>query len=63
MHGLQTHPGEGGQQEVVQEDGRGYAQPLIVVNAGEPAVQQEHNVEQQQRRAEVHQDLRWIISS
>ena len=35
---LQAHPGEGGQQEVVQEHRHRHAQP-IGVHAGEPAVQ------------------------
>lgn len=61
VHRLQAHPGEGGQQEVVQQDGCRYAQPLAVDHTGEPAVQQEHDVEEQQRRAQVHQDLRRII--
>lgn len=38
VDGLQTHPGEGGQQEVVQEDGNRLTQP-IAFQAGQPAVQ------------------------
>lgn len=38
VDGLQTHPGEGGQQEVVQEAGHGLTQP-IVFQAGQPTVQ------------------------
>lgn len=63
VNGLQAHPGEGGQQKVVQKDSRRRAQPLVFDHGGKPPVQQEDNVEEQQRRAEVHQDLRWIISS
>ena len=62
VDGLQPHPGEGGQQEVVQQDGRSRAQPLVVDHAGQPAVQQEHHVEEQQGRAEVHQDLRRVVA-
>lgn len=37
VDGLQPHPGEGGQQEVVQEDGHGQTQPFGV-QARQPAV-------------------------
>lgn len=46
VDGLQAHPGEGGQQEVVQQHGHGQAQPAGV-QAGQPSVQQEHHVEEQ----------------
>lgn len=62
VDGLQPHPGEGGQQEVVQEDGGGRAQAGAVHHAGQPAVQQEDHVEAQQGRAEVHQDLGRVVS-
>lgn len=61
VDGLQPHPGEGGQQEVVQKDGHGEAQPLAV-QARQPAVQQEDHVEEQQGRAEVHQDLGGVVA-
>ena len=61
MDGLQPHPGEGGQQEVVQEDSYRQAQP-IGFQTGQPAVQQEDHVEEEQRRAEVHQDLRGVVT-
>lgn len=38
VDGLQAHPGEGGQQEVVQQHGHGQAQPAGV-QAGQPPVQ------------------------
>lgn len=62
MDGLQPHPGEGGQQEVVQKDGHGQTQP-VGFQTGEPAVQQEDHVEEQQRCAEVHQDLGGVVAS
>lgn len=61
VDGLQAHPGEGGQQEVVQDDGHGQTQP-VGVQAGQPAVQQEDHVEEQQRGAEVHQDLGRVVA-
>lgn len=61
VDGLQTHPGEGGQQEVVQEDGHWQAQP-IGFQTGQPAVQEEHHVEEQQGCAEVHQDLGGVVT-
>lgn len=61
VHGLQPHPGEGGQQEVVQQDGHAAAQPGAV-EARQPAVQQEDHVEEQQRRAQVHQDLGGVVA-
>lgn len=62
VDGLQTHPCEGGQQEVMQQDGHGETQP-VDVQTRQPAVQQEHHVEEQQRRAQVHQDLRGVVTS
>lgn len=62
VNGLQAHPGEGGEQEVVQEDGGRHAQPLAPAQVGQPAVQQEHHVEEEQRRAQVHQDLRRVVA-
>lgn len=46
MDGLQPHPGEGGQQEVVQEHSHQLAQP-VASQAGQPSVQQEDHVEEE----------------
>lgn len=62
VDGFQPHPGEGGEQEEVQQRRDGGAETLHV-EGGDPAVQEEAEVQQQQRCAQVHQDLGGIISS
>lgn len=60
MQGLQPRPGEGGQQEVVQEEGGADAE-----RGGrmlrQPAVQEEEQVEEEERDAELDQDLGWDV--
>lgn len=58
VDGLQRHPGEWGQQEVVQEEGGGLAQTRGLGVKGEPRVQQEDQVQQEQRQTKMDQDLR-----
>lgn len=53
---LQPRPGEGGQQEVVQEDGGADAQRRERV-ARQPAVQQEDQVEEEEGGAQLDEDL------
>lgn len=53
---LEPRPGEGRQQEVVQEEGGADAQPGDRLER-QPAVQQEDQVEEEERRAELDQDL------
>lgn len=62
VDGFQPHPGEGCEQEEVQQRRDGGAETLHV-KGGEPAVQEEAEVQQQQRCAQVHQDLGGIIPS
>jgi len=57
---LQAHPGEGGQQRVVQQGRRGHAQ-ADPVERGQPGVEQVQQVQRQQRRREVDQDLGRVI--
>lgn len=61
MQGLKPRPGERGQQEVVQEEGGANAQPAGGV-LRQPAVQQEEKVEEEERHAELDQDLSWDVS-
>lgn len=60
VNGLQSHPGEGGQEEVVKQRRRRRAES---VNApgGEPGVDQEDQVQAQQRQGEVEEDLRGVV--
>lgn len=60
MQGLKPRPGERGQQEVVQEEGGADAQPAGWV-LRQPAVQQEEQVEEEERHAELDQDLSWDV--
>lgn len=60
MQGLKPRPGERGQQEVVQEEGGADAQPAGWMPR-QPAIQQEEQVEEEERRAELDQDLSWNV--
>lgn len=60
VNGFQPHPGEGGKEEEVQQGRDGDAETLHL-KRGHPAVQEEAEVQEQQRRAQVHQDFRGII--
>lgn len=57
MQSLQSHPGEGDQQEVVQEEGCGNAQAYSIFVQRQPRVQQEHQVQQEQAETQMDQDL------
>lgn len=59
---FQPHPGEGCEEEEVQQRRDGSAQTLHV-KGGDPTVQEEAEVQQQQCCAQVHQDLGGIIPS
>lgn len=60
MQGLESRPGERGQQEVVQEEGGADTQTGDWVGR-QPAVQQEDQVEEEEGDAELDQDLGWNI--
>lgn len=60
MQGLKPRPGERRQQEVVQEDGGANAQPAGRM-LRQPAVQEEEQVEEEERHAELDQDLSWDV--
>lgn len=57
MQGLKPRPGERGQQEVVQEPGGADAEAAGRIPR-QPAVQEEEQVEEEERHAELDQDLR-----
>ena len=57
---LKPRPGEGSQQEVVQEEGGAGAQPRGRIR-GQPAVEQEDQVEEEEGHAQLHQDLGWNV--
>lgn len=62
MHSLQAHPGERGQQEVVQCGSHRHTEPTVA-KGREPGVDQENHVELQQRQRQVDEDLGWIVSA
>lgn len=59
---FQPHPGKGGEEEEVQQGRDGDAETLHL-KWGHPAVQEEAEVQEQQRSAQVHQDFGGIIPS
>lgn len=61
VDGLQSHPGEGDQQEVVKEPGCGNAKAHSLGIERQPRVHQEDQVEQQQSQAQVDQDFRRYV--
>lgn len=61
VDGLQPHPGEGGQQEVVQQGRCGHTQ-AVHAPGGQPGVDQKDQVQAQQRQGEVDEDLRGVVS-
>lgn len=63
MQGLQTHPREGGEQEVVQEEGGGDAEARGICVKRQPRVEQEDHVEQEKGKAQVDEDLGWNVSA
>lgn len=62
MHGLQGHPGERGQQEIVQRGSGGDAQ-TVVGEGGEPRVQKEEHAQPQQGSGQVSEDLRRVVAT
>ena len=58
---LQSHPGEGNQQEVVKEPGGGDAEAQGVWVERQPSVNQEDEVQQQQRQTQLDQDFGWNV--
>lgn len=57
MESLQTHPGEGNQQKVVQEKSCGNAQAHGIRVQSQPRVHQEHQVQKEQTETQMNQDL------
>lgn len=57
MQSLQSHPGEGDQQEVVQEEGCGNTQAYSIFVQRQPWVQQEYQVQQEQAETQMDQDF------
>lgn len=62
VDGFQPHPGESREEEEVHQGRDGGAQPLHV-KGGDPAVQEEAQIQEQQRGAQVHQDFGGKIPS
>lgn len=61
VQGFQTHPCEGDEQEVVKEEGCGDAEAYSIRVQGQPRVQQKDQVQQQECKAQIDQDLRWNV--
>lgn len=61
MHGLQSHPGEGDQQEVVKEPGGGDAEAHSLRVERQPRVHQEDQIEEQESQAQLDEDFRWDV--
>ena len=59
---LQAHPGEGGQQEVVQGAGHAHTQ-AVHGPGGQPGVEQEHHIEGEQRQRQVDEDLGGVVTT
>lgn len=62
VHGLQAHPHEGGQDQVVQGGGRGHGE-AVAGEGGEPGVEEEEQVEAQQGKRQVDEDLRGVVAA
>lgn len=62
VDGLQAHPGERGEQEVVQRCSGGYAQP-VVGEGREPGVEKEKHAQPQQGGRQVDEYLGWVVST
>lgn len=63
MKGFQTHPREGDEQEVVQEESCRDAEANGVSVESQPGVQQENHVEQKKCQTQVDEDLGWNVSA
>lgn len=61
MDGLQSHPSEGRQEEVVKQ-GRGGHAESVDTPGGQPGVDQEHQVQAHQGQGQVDEDLRGVVS-
>lgn len=59
---FQPHPGESCKKEEMQQGCKGHAEP-IHVKRGDPAIQEEDEVQEQQGCTQVHQDFGGIIPS
>lgn len=61
VHSLQSHPGEGDQQEVVKEPGGGDAEAHSLWVERQPRIHQEDQIEKQQGQAQLDEDFRWNV--
>lgn len=61
VHGLESHPGEGDQQEVVKEPGGGDAETHSLRVERQPGVHQEDQIKKQQAQAQLDEDFRWNV--
>lgn len=61
MNGLESHPGEGNQQEVVKEPGSGNAEAHSIRIECQPRVYQKDQVQHQQSQAQLDQDFGWNV--
>lgn len=61
VHGLESHPGEGDQQEVVKEPGGGDAEAHSLRVERQPRVHQEDQIKKQQGQAQLDEDFRWNV--
>lgn len=60
MDGFQPHPGEGSQEEEVQQGGHSSAESGHT-KGSDPAIQEEDKVQEEQGRTQVHQDFGGIV--
>lgn len=61
VHGLESHPGEGDQQEIVKEPGGGDAEAHSLWVERQPRVHQEDQIKKQQGQAQLDEDFRWNV--
>lgn len=61
MQGLQTHPREGGEQKVVQEEAGGDAKANSIGIECQPWVYQEDHVEKEKCKTQLDEDLGWNV--
>lgn len=62
VNGFQTHPGKGCKKEEMEQDSNCRAK-AIHMKRGDPAIQEEEEIQEQQGCTQVHQDFRRIVPS
>lgn len=60
VDGFQPHPGEGSQEEEVQQGSHSRAESSHA-KGSDPAIQEEDEIQEEQGRAQIHQDFGGII--